>query len=50
MKFLIADDSKTMRYLVQQNLKAMGVGPDMIVLCDSGEEALDILKRGIIDF
>jgi len=50
MKILVTDDSKTMRYLVQQNLRAMGIPAENIVLCESGEKAIEILQCSTIDF
>jgi len=50
MNFLIVDDSRTMRYLVQKNLKAMGVKDSSIVMTESGEQAVDIIRNGSIDF
>jgi CheY-like chemotaxis protein len=44
MHFLIVDDSKTMRYIIFQALKSMGIREQNIFHCESGEEAVSRLK------
>jgi two-component system chemotaxis response regulator CheY len=44
MFFLVVDDSITMRYLIRQNLTSIGIKEGDIVLCESGEEAIDFYR------
>ena len=48
MKILVADDSATMRNVIERTLHDMSL--DNLVMCDSAEKVLDIINQEKIDF
>ena len=49
MKIIIADDSRTARFLIKQYLEMAGFYKTDFIEVESGREALDYLKKNAVD-